>query len=229
MLEREIKFVFNNERAMSLLRYISETCRPDPEFPHGIINTIYYDSPRLSYLAEKANSDFLKTKFRARWYGHIDDATKLPNEYFIEIKSRTGGLRSKFRICIDNPERHIGEFALEHPYLSKVSQLLKEQGIVLKDHLVPVILIRYNRRRFVDSSSGTRISLDSDITVPKFSRRVLPLGRKVTLRSAVVEVKGGNTELPPSLSWRVNFGLRKASFSKYLVCVEKCAGFEVGL
>ena len=151
---------------MSVLRYISETCRADPEFPGGIINTIYYDSPRLGHLAEKANSDFLKSKFRVRWYGHRDEVAKRPKEYFIEIKSRTGSLRSKRRIRIDNPQRHIGEFSMEHPYLRKVSQLLKEQGFFSKGHLMPVIMIRYNRRRFVDPSSGTRISLDSDITVP---------------------------------------------------------------
>lgn len=214
---------------MSVLRYISEACRPDPEFPHGFINTIYYDTPRLSHLAEKANSDFLKTKFRARWYGHPDERTNPPTGYFLEMKSRIGSMRSKRRYYIDNPECHIGEFALEHPYLRKVPSLFKQQGIFPEDRLLPVIMICYERYRFVDPSSGARISLDRNITVPKFNRRVLPLGRKVTLRSAVLEVKGRNTMLPTSLRWLVNFGLRKASFSKYLNCVEKSAGFDVGL
>ena len=212
-----------------VLRYIGEVCRPDPEFPHGFVNTIYYDSPRFSHLAEKANSDFLKTKIRARWYEHPKVGTDLDSGYFFEIKSRTGSMRSKRRCHIDNGGRHIGEFALEHPYLRKIPYLLSQENVILKDNLFPVIMIRYERYRFIDLPSCARISVDRDIAVTKFNRRALPLGRKVTLRSAVVEVKGANDMLPMSLRWLINCGLQKASFSKYLACVEKSAGFEVGL
>jgi len=229
VLENELKFILNNERAVNVLRYIAAVCRPDPEFPHGVINTIYYDSARLSHLAEKANSDFLKTKFRVRWYGHPDDESYPPAEYFLEVKSRIGSKRTKRRCNIERSDYHIAEFALEDPFVCKVPHLFKQQGIILDDHLLPVIMIRYERYRFIEPLSGARISLDQDITVPKFNRRVLPQGREVTLRTAVVEVKGESTTLPTSLRWLTNFGLRKAAFSKYLSCVEKSAGVEVRL
>jgi len=76
---------------------VTQTCRNDPEFPRNIIASIYYDTRGWKFLREKVDSDYLKTKVRVRWY-HNPETLELEENAFIEVKSKTGAPRSKFRL-----------------------------------------------------------------------------------------------------------------------------------
>ena len=56
-------------RARTVLNWLRGRCVPDPKHPDGLINSIYYDSPDLSLLRAKVNSDFVKQKVRVRVKG----------------------------------------------------------------------------------------------------------------------------------------------------------------
>ena len=69
-LERELKYLLPAGRAFLARKIVSALCQPDPVYPAATVFTIYYDTPDLTLLSEKLNSDYLKTKVRLRWYLH---------------------------------------------------------------------------------------------------------------------------------------------------------------
>ena len=81
--------------------------------------------------------------------------------------------------------------------------------------LLPVMMVRYERHRFVEPVSGARVSLDFRIEAPRANRVLLGQGGPVRLGVAVVEVKGAGEELPRALRPLAHLGARRASFSKY--------------
>lgn len=42
--EHEIKFVLKNSSAHYIIQWLQTRCLPDPEFPAGIVSSIYYDT-----------------------------------------------------------------------------------------------------------------------------------------------------------------------------------------
>lgn len=97
--ERELKFTVPGLCVPAVLQWLRAVCDPDPAFPHGIISSIYYDTRDGRYLAEKVNSDYLKTKIRLRWYRDPDDAS-VDGPAFLEAKYRIGARREKMHLAM---------------------------------------------------------------------------------------------------------------------------------
>ena len=89
-LETEIKYVVPAHRTELALRMLERICDPDPQFPFGIVSSIYYDSQNWDYLREKRDSDYLKTKVRLRWYEQAQATTDGADISYAEAKYRIG-------------------------------------------------------------------------------------------------------------------------------------------
>lgn len=213
-LERELKFTLPASRAPFAARMLATLCRPDPRFAAAVVTTVYYDSPDLRLLAQKLNSDFLKTKVRLRWYSALSGEAG-SGAAFIEVKSRVGCLRRKARIETALPGGRLADAPLSDPLFARALDLARTLDGGLPAHLLPVMMVRYERRRFVEPISGARVSLDSRIEAPRANRALLGQGGPVRLRVSVVEVKGAGEELPRALRPLAHVGARRASFSKY--------------
>jgi hypothetical protein len=218
-LEQELKFLLPGIRASAALAWLRSVGRPDPQFPGGIVSTIYYDTPDLAYLREKVNSDYLKTKVRLRWYedqaGPPVDATG-----FLEVKLRIGRHRQKLRVETSYAGTWLAEVPLEHPRLTEVPALIQAQGHLVAARLTPLMLIRYERRRYVHPLTSSRLALDSAIRVDRVNRQLVPWHIAAPLDVCVVEIKGAAVDLPPALYGLTALGARKASFSKYSACYQ---------
>jgi hypothetical protein len=192
---------------------VSALCRPDAHYPTATVFTIYYDTPDLVLLSEKINSDFLKTKVRLRWYStppiHGGTGT------FLEIKSRVGTLRRKVRVETPFRQDALRAISLEDPRLIAVLELTRPLGVPVPSRLMPALLLRYERRRFVDPFSGSRISVDTDVEALAGNPRLLGHTFRVRLPQAVVEAKGADEALPRILDPLIRLGARRESFSKY--------------
>jgi hypothetical protein len=90
--------------------------------------------------------------------------------------------------------------------------------------LLPTLLIRYARRRYVDPLTGARIALDSAITAPKVNRRMLPHPLPAPLAQAVLEIKAPTRDVTRFAGRLGRLGCRKASFSKYRNCCRGITG-----
>jgi len=221
--EHETKFVFDAAIAPHFVNWLRCRCRPDPRFPAGTISSIYYDTPDWQFLREKINSDFLKTKVRLRWYADIDGES--PSDHsFLEAKFRTGSQRSKIRLRTDHSGRWLDRVSLGDPRLLGIPRMLGSKDVVFARPLVPTFLIRYKRCRFIEPSTGARLSIDYDIQVPAVNWRMIPRAFPISLRQAVFELKGKAVDLPDILHPLTAMGCRKESFSKYSRCYENIMG-----
>jgi hypothetical protein len=210
-LERELKFVLPEARGAAALALLRALCRPDPKYPSTVVSTIYYDTPAFQLLSEKLDSDYLKLKVRLRWYGPPGPRTGSTTS-FLELKKRLGGFRDKTRVETPLQAEWLDNVSLDDPALIRVLDLAAPLGIPLPMPLMPVLMLRYSRYRFLEPVSGTRVSLDLDITGVR-GRRGAILGG--TIPAAVLEIKGEVDDLPRVLRPLVHLGAQRTAFSKY--------------
>ncbi len=218
-LEFELKFVSSAHRVPALRSYLRQVLRADPDHPAARVETIYFDTAGFDSLSEKVNSDYLKTKFRLRWY--VDLETGEHSRVFAEIKRRVGSRRRKERLGTEWSGLDLSRQPLEHDGLRRRVAELALRGLDLPCQLYPMLHLRYRRERFVDAFTRRRISLDSEISLRRVHRGFLPAVPALPLPQALVEVKGAGRTLPLSLRMLPELGCRRGSFSKYGVCVER--------
>ena len=212
--ERELKFVLSNERAHLARRWLERIARRDAEYPAALVWTIYYDTPALTSLGEKINSDYLKRKIRVRWYSDL--AGRVDGPAFVEAKLRTGNRRSKVRARLPFPAAEVSGWDLQDPRLRGLPLLLRGHGILGQDSWQPLLLIRYRRDRFVEPVSRSRVSLDADVSAVAGNPRMLSVSDTSPLATAVLEVKGADERLPIALHPLLRLDMQKQSFSKFL-------------
>ena len=216
----ELKFTIDGRNITAVRRWLTSICQPDPLFPRGVVNSIYFDTPDLHHLREKINSDYLKTKVRLRWY---EGGGRPAERSFLEAKLRVGARRRKVRLETAFSGTWLTRTALHDQALRRIPQELRPLGVPVPSQLRPVLRIRYTRDRFVDPLAGVRISLDAEISAPAVNRELLSVPNPLPLDTAVVEVKGQARELPTVIRSLTDLGGRKRSFCKYRACYEHTA------
>jgi hypothetical protein len=234
-MEHELKFVFSNHQIHLIVQWLKQTCSADQDFPYNIVSSIYYDTRDWRFLADKINSDYYKTKVRIRWYR---DRTENGENgvAFIEVKNKIGAGRQKMRVEAPYSSEWFSKAALDDPKFLDIPIFLKSQGALLEYNIYPVLLVRYERYRFIESFSGTRVCVDYNISTPKVNKQFLPAVPSFgyasptpllsQLRTAVIEVKGIVDRLPTTLGYLVSMGCKKSSFSKYLACYQHITGAQ---
>jgi hypothetical protein len=213
-LERELKFVLPAGRAPLVRSLVEAVCTRDAEYPAATLSTIYFDTPDLRFLGEKVDSDYLKTKVRLRWYAPIG-GRDADAHAFIEIKQRVGDRRHKVRVETPLTAGTLDAMPFDSNELQDVLDLARPLGVRLPPRLLPVLLVRYDRYRFIDPLSSSRISIDMNIGAPRGYHRLMRDAPPVALSHAVLEVKGAGADLPRVLHPVVSVGARRGSSSKY--------------
>ncbi|MCI5140358.1 MAG: VTC domain-containing protein [Candidatus Electrothrix sp. ATG1] len=222
--EHETKFVFHNKQAPTLIRWLQLRCVPDPQFPTGIISSIYYDTQDWLLLNEKLNSDYYKTKFRVRWYETLAKEEH-PDRSFVEIKYKIGATRKKIRFESQYTGKELAAKELTDPELLELQQQARARGAKIPFSLYPAFQIRYKRFRFLEPKTRCRICIDYDIHAPRVNGQMLTCTKPLAvLNTGVVEVKGHIAELPDTLHQLTALGCHKQAFSKYGSCYSTLTG-----
>jgi hypothetical protein len=86
--------------------------------------------------------------------------------------------------------------------------------------LQPMILISYNRLRFEDVLTGSRVSLDWNIRSILVSPQLNRQEGSLLMRGGVIEIKGQSTDIPPALQSIRHLGTDWSRYSKYAACME---------
>ena len=217
--EHETKFIIPAARLPVILRHLQSVCDPDPEFPSGVVSTIYYDTVELDLLRQKLDSDYLKSKVRLRWYCDLDGASQ-SDESFLEVKQRIGTLRNKLHLPAKFSPAWLSKCSLDDPQLNGIIPQILAAGEFLQQHIFPILCLEYERHRFIERSGNTRVCLDQDIRVTKVNPSYLKHTNPLALGLGVFELKGEVLQLPATLLPVVDLGGRKGSFSKYLACFQ---------
>ncbi len=219
----ERKYVLPQPRTRSAGAWLRHACRPAPQYATGAVSSCYFDTPNLDAYYESADGSLDKAKVRLRWYdepsppaadaaGPDADAEMTA---FLELKGRRGAESWKRRMPITLPRDAGGAPVLPGP--AQLTDLLARLGYAAPAPLRPVVLVRYQRARFVEPVTGARVSLDHGVSVAApWTRRAPPL----RLDEAVVELKGDGEALPRRLSALGRFAQPWSSNSKYAAAVE---------
>ena len=222
-LEREIKFLVPEFRSASLRRWLDAVCTPERAYPPALVCTTYFDTPGLSLLGEKIDSDYLKTKVRIRWYASLDgDASGSP--VFAEVKHRIGARRDKIRVALDVEAVRLAATPLHAPVWRSLVDRLRTTAPIVPARLDPILSLRYARYRYVDRVSGGRVTVDDGIAVTALNESRITGRVPARLPIAVLEYKGALDDLPRHLAPAIRFGARRASCSKYLACYRHATG-----
>ena len=219
----EQKYAFMGQQKEMILDWLEHCYIRDPVFEFGTISSIYYDTPALSSYYEKRNSDYLKSKVRLRWYENLQASDRdVDVTCYLEVKRKYGTVRQKDRIEVVISSKKLMDDPFSDQEILGLPSRTHELRCFPPGILVPILLIQYNRYRFMDSQSRSRIALDTDICCNRVNTVYFPLVPPVNLGMGVLEIKGNQTELPGSLN-PIQTHLTKSAFSKYAQCLEHLA------
>lgn len=228
MSEYELKYTFPVHRSKNIIKWLSSRCIVDGSYSSGVISSVYYDTLDWGYLDEKANSDYLKTKYRLRWYQntHNNDFSKV---IFFEKKQKIGSTRKKLRQSLPFHKSIKEAGDLNDAFFYNISKQFLPDNSLAETSIIPVFQISYERHRFIDPHTGGRISVDFNISVPRVNPLAIKSFDDCFLDTGVFEFKSSCIELPPWLNGLLLFNCKKSAFSKYSTCFEKVVKSECNL
>ena len=216
----ELKYVFHKGHLDRVLHWLQNHYLPDPVYPYGTVSSIYFDTKAFRFVEEKRNSDFIKVKFRIRWYS--SEGFEVPGEVsFLEIKKKIGSTREKRRMQTAISGRYLEAADLSADLFLDIAGSLTSLGEWTGEVLLPLFQVTYKRWRFIEPLTGVRLCVDCDISVPKVNESIFPHPLMSPLEKGVFEVKGGVNELPRGLHPLLALGCQRESFSKYLTCFDR--------
>ena len=217
----ERKFYISPENLSFAYSLLRQVCRPDGQYPQGVINSLYFDTADLDQYTRSAAGEFKKDKVRIRWYDQVNHKEEIVPVY-LELKSREGFASSKKR-----KKTTVGSKCLLPANLSarilnrqEFMDTISEFGYFPELPLRPVIMISYQRFRFNEMLTGTRVSFDRDIQSKMVTGEFGPDNSSQRISGGVIEVKGPTMELPPTLLHMKLLDVNWSRFSKYVSCID---------
>jgi hypothetical protein len=225
----ERKFFVSPEKTDFARGLLSHICLRDSKYPQGRINSLYFDTPDLDYFQKSGDGSYEREKIRIRWYDDPSNQSVLSQvegqgmvPVYLELKFKRGFASKKRRRKILVPVERLNKIRADNAIISMdiILRTLSEFGYFCEDPLLPIILIAYERLRFVEILTGTRLSFDwricSELSAPwlGYSRASL------ILEGGIIEIKGPSMEIPISLRPIRILGIDWTRFSKYASCLE---------
>ncbi|NNK13512.1 MAG: VTC domain-containing protein [Desulfobacterales bacterium] len=214
-MEYEIKYTFAEWRAPYIAAQLSVYCTEDSHYRKNRIHSVYFDSSNWDFAADKASSDYLKTKMRVRWYSDPDNRVA-DSVRFLEVKNKIGTKRSKVRIQLPDHFNDFNHDNLSSEQITYLNRASREIAPELTESLLePALYVSYERKRFFEGHSSSRLSLDTAITCQAISTSLNYCRFPLALDEAVLEVKGTSHSLPLALRTPFSGLITKNAFSKY--------------
>lgn len=220
-LVRERKFVSDRADPLAAAELLRAWAAPDPEFPEGELESVYFDTPALDARRQKADGDATKRKVRLRWYrGPVPAGGR--RAAWLEVKDRIGSARDKARHRAECDAAWLDGAPLADPdWTALLARLAGEAGFALGDGLLPTVAIRYRRSRLVCPATGSRLSVDRAISCPRANDALLPFAGPLDCPCTVVEAKSAVAWDWPFAPALARLGFRAESFSKYGYFLER--------
>ena len=221
-LSNERKFVGDMADRAFVLGLLDAWLPRDRRHGGGRVNSVYFDTPGLRSWGEKANGDHLKRKVRARWYGRAGELGK-ETPVFLELKRRIGVAREKVRVETKVSTDFLLRAPLSDPgWAGLFAGEAERLGEPVGPEWAPTCRIEYDRVRYDDPESGSRVAVDWDIGAAPNGER-FPWAGPVALEALVCEFKNRGGDPPRWAEAMQNAGLRLRSFSKYGECMNRIA------
>jgi len=217
----ERKFYLPAAKISFAAHLLAHCCLPDRQYPKGTVNSVYYDTADLEWFCDSQEGNHGRNKVRVRWYDSPQQISATMSVY-LELKSKNGFASSKQRKEYLVPSRRLSHPGSHDSILnySQVTQTLAQFGFFSDKPFQPVIFISYQRLRFEDLLTRTRLSLDwnirSTLVSPPWNRQEGSL----LMRGGVIEIKGPSVDIPPALQSIRLLETDWSRYSKYAACME---------
>jgi len=204
--------------ARSLLSHI---CLRDSKYPQGTINSLYFDTLDLDHFQKSDDGNYEREKIRIRWYDSPANWEGMVPVY-LELKAKRGFASRKQRRKILVTGERLKRIRANNTIVNGniISGILSEFGYFSEKHLLPVILITYERFRFAEILTGTRVSFDWRISSSLIATSLGHSEASLMLEGGIIEIKGPSMEIPKSLRSLSILGIDWTRFSKYAGCLE---------
>ena len=134
-----------------------------------------------------------------RWYSDLDGTRRRTGVRRSQASRRQPALESA-RARFPLLPSEIAGWDLQDPRLLAFPLLLREHGVLRQASWQPMMLIRYRRDRFIEPLSGSRVSLDSDISGVAVNPTFLSAPTSRRRRPRCSRSKGAATNCPPAAS-----------------------------
>lgn len=216
----ERKFFVPSSKIPFASHMLVHCCPRDRQYPEGVVNSIYYDTSDLEFFCDSDEGNYIRNKIRVRWYDNPQLNGTIP--VYLELKSKNGFAGSKQRIkhLIPSDRLHNGGLKKGLIDYTTLRQGLAQFGYFPTECLLPMILISYNRLRFEDLLTGTRVSLDWNIRSTLISPLLNRQEGSLLMHGGVIEIKGQSTDIPPAMQSIRHLGTDWSRYSKYAACME---------
>jgi hypothetical protein len=214
----EFKYWITERQKFGLLRYLEEFMDADPHNEANVgykIQSLYFDSPDLHSYYQKYDGDFLRRKYRIRFYR--DDKSTA----FFEIKQKQNIFVQKRRASIDLSARDSDSLPAEI-FNDPMPQIEFFVSGIAEKNLVPTCWVAYRRMAFFGRHNPKlRITFDEDLSGALADKLIFPGSRlhKVRYsnwnRPVILEIKF-NSYMPTWLEKMIrDIGIMNAPISKY--------------
>ncbi len=220
----ERKFYIPASKIAFASHLLAHCCVRDAEYPGGVVHSLYYDTDDMDCYQDSDDGHYARHKVRIRWYDSPNGTPETP--VYLELKSKNGFAGTKQR-----SRRLVASELLGNPDIAPGPAGGILDGAALREGLSqfdyfpqkryrPVIIVSYDRRRFRDLLTGTRVSLDWNIRSAAVTPRLGPCAGPVRLSGGVIEIKGPSADIPATLRSMALLDTDWSRYSKYGSCVE---------
>jgi hypothetical protein len=217
----ERKFLVSPEKAVFARTLLSQICLRDSEYPKGKVNSLYFDTPDLDQYQKSDDGSYERKKIRIRWYDNPFNQQGMVPVY-LELKSKKGFASRKQRRKILVPVGRLNKIRAGNTIIDEnvILRTLSELGYFSEAPLLPIILVTYERFRFTEILTGTRLSFDWKVCSSLMAAGLGFSQANLMLEGGVIEIKGPSMEVPGSLRALGVLGTDWTRFSKYACCLE---------
>lgn len=217
----ERKFYLPSSAIPFASHLLGHCCPADRRYPRGTVHSVYYDTADLEHYEDSEQGSRSRKKVRIRWYD-ASQAADADIPVFVELKTKNGFAGSKQRKMrpISPPRLSLAAIRSGMLPYTQILRMLSEFDYTPESMLYPTLLISYQRLRFVEPMTGSRVSLDWNIR----STLVCPaLGRgepSLRMEGGVIEIKGRSGDLPSTLRSMRLLETDWSRYSKYATCMQ---------
>lgn len=166
-MRKEKKYIVNQEQMHKLCQVLLQHMNYDRYCQNGqwyLIRNVYLDTVDNHLIRLSTNKPYYKEKMRIRKYGTYGDGV---DNYFLEIKKKTGGIVSKRRVKLKKDELNAFLFHKTMPSYSDymTNQVLNEFLYFLSYREVqPAVYLTYERLAFFGKDNKDfRLTFDRNL------------------------------------------------------------------
>lgn len=149
-IRKELKYIVSTRDAFLFMQVMQPVAQLDPntlESGHYQVSSLYFDDDHNSFLREKLNGVMKRSKFRIRLYNDDLETLKL------ESKQKNGDHVKKKSLLISTNDYH--------KFIKSPSSFGYDFPHLLRTHLIPKTIIKYDRKAFVYPHCNVRITIDT--------------------------------------------------------------------